>query len=1531
MKGIKCPKICFEKMSIKKTDIFGVFFVVPIIFFFTSGFAEAFDPTFGAGDKIVDAFKAALISFGVSVIGLIFWVWNFIGIILMFIASFVLQHIMTLVLSWDYLPSNNSAIGVIWLLLRDLANMALIFVLLYIGIGTILNIRVISKKNTYKSASTLLVPFFVCAVLIHFTPLIAGIVIDISHIFTKYFFVAAQDGLSGFGSSHPFSDNWKGFVWTSSLEEASGIVLQSIVSIFYSLTVAVVLLIVAAILIVRIVALNLLVSVSPIAFLARIIPQTSKSIFEPWKTQLLQWAMLPVILGLFLWMSVVVLDNGRVACQESPLDMGAPGNPTTPIVATANQVLPSDSLCMSIVSMMSVIIVIVGLFVSSKTSAMGASTIISAGKKVTTGVVKRGVAGGLLANARFLGMAGRGSGELGRRIGDASLRFGRGGGKWRKPFAAGGYLAGSALKGAGDLGRVAGYTAELGVNAGRYINYDKSKGLTFDSAGYTGSIKDDLFGSVDKDGNPIKGKISGGISGIGDAKDSLLLREGRVRRGAGALQRGLSRAGMHGAANKVEDQINKDRIKERATQRGTERIGAGRKAIEGWTDDQMMNALATKPGALADKTKDAQIKAAILEQKAGDGEFMSKVRSNDNIKNNLRDAKRIARQEGFEIQNEDVAKKGVTASGMIDAVLQTDAGRRESQYEEDRAIQSNIDKHHKDEFKKYTDVYKDRGLKGDQLLGIFNKSGTDNEKLAAMSLMFEHTMNDAMDDIGVDKGKDLVAMAKGLGLDAGEGQGRHSLADKMASALVESNPDANISEEIKGMAQRHLVTMDDIDRVDIANQSKENIIHKATNLDGDYSTKQQARAIGVLAQEHGADEAEQLFAGLEATKQQELAEHFSKSKESFAQAGRGKNKTGGFSSQQLGAMLSGSKEDKKKIQHALVQKGIKKSGELSREELRDKSKSSDIVDRTVAVAEAHNRGDNELLQEINVTEKASEMKDMLQGLDIATHGGQLSGKETDVSINEIIDAHSGEGDEVKQKDIMIRGEKARMNTVKKALTDRGKLRNPSSVRDVIQDQKTPQRDKLGAIATVLGPDVEGGIDMVRQSIDAGAMDIGLARSIKDMARSMPDVPEYQNASKFIDRHIKGEGSDMRWMTPQERVAFEQRERSEEAQRRYAEQTPETKPVSPEEQSRQPRRVGKEPPERQPKVETWPEHIRRERLRRMTPQERVAFEQRERSEEAQRRYAEQTPETKPVSPEEQSRQPRRVGKEPPERQPKVETWPEHIRRERLRRMTPQERVAFEQRERSEEAQRRYAEQTPETKPVSPEEQSRQPRRVGKEPPERQPTQQDEYRARYRKFLDEQANSQTREERTVGQRDVSNNLRSLQGQVRNIYNDVKGKRTEHNIKNAREKVERLLQQRNVKNQDREALQVWQEYLNSIGNSSGIPSTVEPPKPQPVSPKPQSQPSPPPELTNNENVDNSSPKENLPEIELDFNQNHRNILRKISEGKYDIPRSRGRRNERLKTLNQMREIAENNPSLLSSVEKDMLLDTINQLEGK
>ncbi|GAF67718.1 unnamed protein product, partial [marine sediment metagenome] len=120
----------------------------------------------------------------------------------MFIQIFVLISnlifgIAGLLLGWVISPSfigvkftDNPFVNVGWTLTRDLANMGFILILVAIGLGTALRIGEYTAKKTLPL-------LIIIALLINFTPVVCGLIIDATNI-AMNFFIGEMTGLKAF-------------------------------------------------------------------------------------------------------------------------------------------------------------------------------------------------------------------------------------------------------------------------------------------------------------------------------------------------------------------------------------------------------------------------------------------------------------------------------------------------------------------------------------------------------------------------------------------------------------------------------------------------------------------------------------------------------------------------------------------------------------------------------------------------------------------------------------------------------------------------------------------------------------------------------------------------------------------------------------------------------------------------------------------------------------------------------------------------------------------------------------------------------------------------------------------------------------------------------------------------------------------------------------------------------------------------------------------------------------------------------------
>lgn len=1094
MKGVQCPKIYYRNFSLTKANFFSVFLLVGLLIILIPEFAYA-----GILDGIGAIFQTALLTVVMNLIGLGIGLWHLIGIILMGASSLILQNIMHLVLAFDYLPANNLAVGTIWLLVRDLANMALIFVLLYIGIGTILNLKV--PGGTGKGMSSLLVPFLISAVLIHFTPLITGIVIDVSHIFTKYFFVAAQEGIGGFGS-HPMKDLGIPFGIFNDLNDIAGTIIPFMMAIAYSMASSVILIITSILLIVRIVALNLLVALSPFAFLAKIIPSYSKSVYEPWKKQLVEWAMLPVILGFFLWMSVVVLGNNSV-CDS--LDGG--------VAVGEVSVFGGEALCKSMGGFMSITILIVGLIVSSKTSAAGANKIINKGNSLAKGAAKWGTQRSAVFAAKGtgagFGIAGNALGGVGNKLYNAGTNVERriaGFGENRNAFlrhgsnvagfVAGGLSgggAGAALRAAGDVSKGVG-------KAGRYINHDKSKGITFDGEAYK---KDALAPAKRLAGDITDGAVSTPVGGAI----------------AGGLKRGLRAIGAQESANSLQDLTSEDAMEQRANKRNEERIEEERQEVEKWSDDNAMDFLETDPtyGALQSEEKYAKRVAAVMEEAENNPALKARIRQGledgSISRQGMLDAGYIADREGYGIKNEDLEFGGVRSANAIRSMMTPDEERRQSTFEYDRVFQASEDKHARAQIGKYQTDYKE--YKDDALTTKFATAKDDHERIAIVSRMTKGALNELAQTAPPEVMERLIRTSEGLGIktEGGQGQNKFNVADVASDALVEANKknpySTPLSQEIVDRSLSYNVAKNKAAKVKVQDNSADELKYRVRKGE---NSKDKVASLTELMMGHDMDSAVNMFnTELDDKGRADIMQELKKNAQvKYGAVGKGRNQKGGFTGRQLEDMLTQQTEaSKREVMTGMIPELLKRSESWDYGKLAAMADGGNLAQKAVAYTQID---DKELHDGYGMP---SMSKEDARAIEEMTRGAKLN---VPVSYGELTEAFSGNPAKLDEAKIKARERKLKQH--KEQRTDkRGNLHDSQALSNEIQDSSAgKETNRAEAITTAASSSDRGMLEQIVQ-MDPNTYDDILASEVGRVS-GFENIKGYQDAQQVIYKTIE---------------------------------------------------------------------------------------------------------------------------------------------------------------------------------------------------------------------------------------------------------------------------------------------------------------------------------------------------------------------------------------------------------------------------
>jgi len=272
--------------------------------------------------------------------------------------------------------TSGGIVDVGWPIVRDFINMFFIIALVIIGLATALRIK---EYRVQKTLPTLII----IAILINFTPVICGLIIDASNIIMNFFLeeltglrimvtvFSTQASLLGEMFSHPFDIRYA----STALGKTIGLIAFGGIGAF-------VFLMYALLFIMRYIMIWVLVIVSPIAFFSRIFPATKrgeyafKSIlsWDEWWKQFIEWSLLGITAGFFLYLGeqLMVMAPDFI---PGVYPEGVGGMLATPMIDFMNNLLPYGVV---------LAFLLLGFFVATSTSALGAGYIAKGFKAAGT-------------------------------------------------------------------------------------------------------------------------------------------------------------------------------------------------------------------------------------------------------------------------------------------------------------------------------------------------------------------------------------------------------------------------------------------------------------------------------------------------------------------------------------------------------------------------------------------------------------------------------------------------------------------------------------------------------------------------------------------------------------------------------------------------------------------------------------------------------------------------------------------------------------------------------------------------------------------------------------------------------------------------------------------------------------------------------------------------------------------------------------------------------------------------------------------
>jgi len=205
----------------------------------------------------------------------------------------------------DMNVTDNSVVVAGWGIVRNIANAVLVIGLVIIAINIILGREEDKAKKT-------LINFIIIALLINFTPVICGFIIDGSNIITKDFLTGGINPnytsaiIKTFGEAGNKLDGQPTYLLLTSM----ALLIFSIIAFFIYILYA--LLFVA-----RYVILFILVIASPIAFATKVFPQSKyiKKVFpsitywDDWWESFVQWCVIGIPAGLSIYLSNMIMSQ----------------------------------------------------------------------------------------------------------------------------------------------------------------------------------------------------------------------------------------------------------------------------------------------------------------------------------------------------------------------------------------------------------------------------------------------------------------------------------------------------------------------------------------------------------------------------------------------------------------------------------------------------------------------------------------------------------------------------------------------------------------------------------------------------------------------------------------------------------------------------------------------------------------------------------------------------------------------------------------------------------------------------------------------------------------------------------------------------------------------------------------------------------------------------------------------------------------------------------------------------------------------
>lgn len=331
-----------------------------------------------------------------------FYIANFLNYVMVKLFSFA-GYLIDLGITLNQGMMQHGLIRVGWLITRDIANLGFTIGMIAIAFATILRIEQYGVKK-------LLWKLIFAALLINFSLTIPGVILDGTHVFSKFFLskvTGSETALSNFSESIAAAFDIQNLTRTPldavlNVNDMNQIFILISNLLFLTLfgTLGIIALGATAFMVFyRYMVLSLLFIIAPLAWIALFLPGFSKYWSEWWDT-FFKWALFLPFMTFFFYLAIYTTQSlGNVSIMN--IVNNYPAN-----VSLAS--IPSIGRLAGILGQMVVVLglMVGGLIVSQKMGIAGASAAIgmAAGvKKFTLGAIKGAAVGAVTGPAKYLG------------------------------------------------------------------------------------------------------------------------------------------------------------------------------------------------------------------------------------------------------------------------------------------------------------------------------------------------------------------------------------------------------------------------------------------------------------------------------------------------------------------------------------------------------------------------------------------------------------------------------------------------------------------------------------------------------------------------------------------------------------------------------------------------------------------------------------------------------------------------------------------------------------------------------------------------------------------------------------------------------------------------------------------------------------------------------------------------------------------------------------------------------------------------